>query len=277
MEKLVGPFYEFRSSDFYYYSERTDSGDMGDQHCHNFYELYYLEKGQREYLVERDIYSIIPGEFVLIKPHTVHRTLGGSFTRKLIHFGYDHLKPYLSNSVLTELISIFDSPIIIPDPSSAEIIQNYWKIIEYSHEKQDKESFALSLTALLSFLNSYKNRPIPIQNTSIIDKITNHIERNALKINTLEEISSEFHISKYYLCHLFQNEKNMSVYDFLTAIKIAHASYELATTDKKIKEIAFECGFQSEYYFSKRFKQIVKVSPKRYKDMIRNKEDLKIE
>lgn len=277
MEQLNGPFYEFRSSDFYYYSQRTDAGDMGDYHCHNFYELYFLEKGQREYLIENDLYTVIPGEFVLIKPHVVHRTFGGSFTRKLIHFGFDHLKPYFSYSILTELLSVFDSPIIIPDQGTTEIIKNYWSIIEHNHEKQSEKSFALNIASLLSFLSEYKNRPIPIQNDSMIDRITIYIEKNALKINTLEEIASEFHISKYYLCHLFQSEKNMSVYDFLTALKIAHASFELATSNKKIKTIAYECGFQSEYYFSKRFKQIVKTSPKNYRNLIKFKEEQKVE
>lgn len=268
----MGPVYEFRSSNFYLYSRREDSGDMGSYHCHNFYELYYLESGQREYLIEKNTYTVNPGYFVLIKPHVMHQTFGGAFTRRLVHFGLDFLKPYISGVMLSDILSVFDISVIIPDSEHSETVAKYWDIIESAQAMGNEVGSAMALASLLSFLNMYKNQPLPTQNDSLIDKITDYIEKNALGVNSLDEIAKEFHISKYYLCHLFQSEKEVSAYDFLSTLKIAHASYALAVTNKKIKEIAYECGFQSEYYFSKRFKQLTAMSPREYRKLLTNKE-----
>ena len=79
MEIVAGPVYEFRSSNFCSYTERSDNGDMGNYHCHNFYELYYLERGQRDYLVGQINYPVTEGCFVLVKPHRAFRRLAHFF------------------------------------------------------------------------------------------------------------------------------------------------------------------------------------------------------
>jgi transcriptional regulator GlxA family with amidase domain len=43
------------------------------------------------------------------------------------------------------------------------------------------------------------------------------------------------------------------------------ASQLLDFTNQSIKEIAFALGFDDPYYFSKRFRTIIGVSPKKYR------------
>ena len=47
--------------------------------------------------------------------------------------------------------------------------------------------------------------------------------------------------------------------------RIDKARYLIITTDKKISDIANECGFNDMSYFSKTFKRYFKVSPTEYK------------
>lgn len=276
MEIVAGPVYEFKSTSFCGYTERSDSGDMGNYHCHNFYELYYLESGQRDYLIGQSNYPVTEGCFVLVKPHVMHQTFGGAFSRRLIHFGYDFLKQYLSVKSVDELLAVFDRQIIVPTVDKESVLK-YWKVIADFQNAENFQGLAMGLASLLSFLSMFTGSMELIKVDSLVGRISSYIEKKALEINTLDEIAAEFHISKYYLCHLFQSEKNVSVLDYLTSLKIAHASCELATTKKRIKDIAYECGFQSEYYFSKRFKQIVTMSPREYRNLIINKEKEGIE
>lgn len=276
MEIVSGPVYEFRSSNFCSYTERSDNGDMGNYHCHNFYELYYLERGQRDYLVGQINYPVTEGCFVLVKPHVMHQTFGGAFSRRLIHFGYDFLKQYLSVKAVNDLLTVFDQQIIVPSVDKDSVLK-YWNIISDFQKAENYQGLAMGLASILSFLSMYSGSLGLIKGDSLVSRISSYIEENSLEINSLDEIAVEFHISKYYLCHLFQSEKKVSVLDYLTSLKIAHASYELATTSKRIKDIAYECGFQSEYYFSKRFKQVIMMSPREYRNLIINKEKSGIE
>lgn len=277
MEKDYNFMYEFRSSNFYMYSEKSDSGDMGGVHCHNFYEIYYLEEGQRDWLIGKNNYTVSKGYFVLVKPHILHKSFAGAFTRKLAYFSHDFIRKYISPSVLEDILSVFDTHVIIPSDDFVDIISSYWKAIENFYSKEDGNGFAFAVTALMCLLAEYKDIPLPHQGKALIDRITDYVEKNALSINKIDEISEEFGINKYYMCHLFQKEKEMGVYDFLSMLKVAHASYELMTTEKKVRDIAYECGFESEYYFSKRFKQIVSISPSEYRKNLRTKEEFEIE
>ena len=47
--------------------------------------------------------------------------------------------------------------------------------------------------------------------------------------------------------------------------RIDRARYLIITTDKKISDIASECGFNDMSYFSKIFKRNFNVSPTEYK------------
>jgi AraC-like DNA-binding protein len=50
-------------------------------------------------------------------------------------------------------------------------------------------------------------------------------------------------------------------------MKMQKACQELDFTAHSIKYIAFSMGFDDPYYFSKRFKTIIGVSPKKYRSM----------
>ena len=41
--------------------EKASSGkpmDMGPFHCHDYYEIYFLENGSRRYMIEDSVYDI---------------------------------------------------------------------------------------------------------------------------------------------------------------------------------------------------------------------------
>jgi AraC family transcriptional regulator of arabinose operon len=50
-------------------------------------------------------------------------------------------------------------------------------------------------------------------------------------------------------------------------MKMQKACQQLDFTNESIKMIAFGMGFDDPYYFSKRFKTIIGVSPKKYRAM----------
>jgi AraC-like DNA-binding protein len=48
-------------------------------------------------------------------------------------------------------------------------------------------------------------------------------------------------------------------------MKMQKASQQLDFTDRSIKDIALSMGFDDPYYFSKRFRKVIGVSPQKYR------------
>ena len=50
-------------------------------------------------------------------------------------------------------------------------------------------------------------------------------------------------------------------------MKMQKASQQLDFTDHSVKDIAMSMGFDDPYYFSKRFRKIIGMSPKQYRSL----------
>ena len=60
----------------------------------------------------------------------------------------------------------------------------------------------------------------------------------------------------------------MSPFAFRSRQQIEAACHELMESHKPIKEIGYELGFGSLFYFSRRFKQITGMTPGEYRKQV---------
>ncbi len=81
----------------------------------------------------------------------------------------------------------------------------------------------------------------------------------------VENIANAMNVSYRTLARKFEAETGMSVSDKLTEIRLTHAKRLLLSTDMNMYDIARRCGYENEFYFSKRFKQKISVSPREYR------------
>lgn len=83
---------------------------------------------------------------------------------------------------------------------------------------------------------------------------------------SLEKISKNIGISKYYLHRLFTEFYGITPLDYLTYIRLEKAKNELRYSKYSIFEIAISCGFDSASYFSNTFKKHIGSSPTKYRN-----------
>ena len=82
---------------------------------------------------------------------------------------------------------------------------------------------------------------------------------------SLEDIASYAGVSANYLCTLFKQDLNCSVFDFLTQTRIEHAKEMLRHEQVKIYEIALAVGYGEPKYFCRVFKKTTGLSPMEYR------------
>jgi two-component system response regulator YesN len=95
---------------------------------------------------------------------------------------------------------------------------------------------------------------------SIKTYINTHLDGN-LK---LDAIAKEFYISSSYLSALFRAKVGQSLTNYIKNARLLRAKTLLETTDIPISEIARMTGYNDQTYFSKVFKRVFGIPPKKY-------------
>lgn len=85
----------------------------------------------------------------------------------------------------------------------------------------------------------------------------------------VEQIAKSVHIHPTYAMHLFRETFGVSIIDYLTQHRIAHAQQLLATTDSSVTEVALESGFNSVSRFYAAFNDVCGKSPRAYRESLR--------
>lgn len=84
----------------------------------------------------------------------------------------------------------------------------------------------------------------------------------------VEKLAARANLHPKYAMRLFKKECGVSMLGYLHQLRIGHAQRLLATSDKKITDIAFACGFSSCAQFFEAFKRLCKLSPGQYRKAI---------
>ncbi|MDO5408807.1 MAG: helix-turn-helix transcriptional regulator, partial [Eubacteriales bacterium] len=92
-----------------------------------------------------------------------------------------------------------------------------------------------------------------------------HFTDSSLSLMTLAD---EFHLSPSYVTRLIKQESGKSFTELLNQYRLEHAS-RLLTTQKDLKlwAVADACGFSSQHYFSRIFKQETGYTPAEYRKL----------
>lgn len=101
-----------------------------------------------------------------------------------------------------------------------------------------------------------------------ISRIQAYINENITRRLSLGEIADLFGYSQGYLSSLFSKYAGINFVDYVTNARIAKAKELMATSDKKVYEVAQELGFESSFYFSKVFKKVTGMSPSEYTQVL---------
>jgi AraC family transcriptional regulator of arabinose operon len=81
----------------------------------------------------------------------------------------------------------------------------------------------------------------------------------------LDDLAKVAGVSPNHLIRLFKQELQLTPLEWLWRERIRQAETLLEHSGFSVSEIAFRCGFQNPYHFSRRFKETTGTSPKSYR------------
>lgn len=139
-----------------------------------------------------------------------------------------------------------------------EELQNYFKRIKMLPSAKLR-SFARLMGIVAEYLTNY-NR-ITTKADSVPEQIKKFINQNYSKSVTLDEIANRFDCSKSTIMNVFRKKYGITVIAYLNQVRLEQAGKLICDTDLSFKEIAGECGFYDQNYFSKQFNSKFGCSP----------------
>lgn len=103
-------------------------------------------------------------------------------------------------------------------------------------------------------------------NSKHIRACKEYIYAHIKELITVEDLAEALGVSTSYLSRLFKKETGESISAYIRARKIAVAENLLKFTDHSMIEIANLLSFSSESHFIQQFREVVGITPKKYRD-----------
>ena len=225
------------------------------------YELeLFLEDGGVSFL-DSIVHPIKKGDVLVAKP--------GNKRQSLLHFKTYFLHFGVKDSRLEELINELDSYI------SVENFEKYHKLFKEICEPNpgfDEYKDVADASRLLILLYTLRKDCAAKNSTqsntafsSVMPTVMQFIREHYSEPIEVEDLARACNLSTSYFYRIFLKAADMPPNEFLTKTRLNAAQNLLISTDLPIIEIAGQCGFGSQSYFSYSFKHHFGETPNQFR------------
>ena len=224
-------------------------------HQHKEYELYVYASGNGKLNIEGKERDVEQGIIVIMPPNILHGSLS-----------YDNLGYIAIKGKCDELLHI-DTPIIFKDSEFNDGL-NLLKLI-FANRDGDKEYFNALCLAFVNY--ALKNVKVESPLEKAVNKIKSQMSINFQNSNfNVTTLLNDSGYAEDYIRTNFKKLVGKTPVEFLSELRINHAKTLISVYQNStpLIDIAISCGFDDYIYFSRKFKQIVGVSPIKYKNLI---------
>lgn len=228
----------------------------------NEYQINYITEGKGILETQSGKFQIKPGSILIISPTVWHRY------RPLQKVGWKEQYIGFNGPIAAQFLAhpLFSAELpVIQIGMHEEVIDTYLKIFDLvKEEKPGYQQIASGMIVkLLGYLISFE-----MQKEFTGKRIATIIEEARFKMRAavdgnidLEQLADQYHIGYSYFRKMFKSYTGVAPHQYYLELKIMRAKELLLSTDKSVKEISFELGFQSIHYFSRIFKSKTGTNP----------------
>lgn len=240
--------------------------NMAKSHYHEYYELYYLERGERYHMIQDHLYKVYPGEFLIFPPYVMHHSYGEEnvpFKRFLLYFRKDQIRS-------PELAEVMDSTwgVYKPDVRSRQTIHRMLEDLIKEQDSPGAYSQVYSYTLLnMLLLHIFRQIQAPVrpEKRDRIGEVISYIHANYQEDMNLDQLAQMFYVSTYYLCREFKKYTNSTIVQYINSTRIMNAQRKMMETDMNITEISKATGFSNITHFNRVFKTVAGMTPSMYR------------
>ncbi len=251
---------------FYYHrgmNERVAEEGVSWPHYHSLYEIYFLEEGNCTYIIDNKLYNVQPGDIVIIPDGVIHHTKYDNIkhSRILINCARGYIPDSLQ-SIISSGNCFYRNPFIVDEiRKTLEKIENEYNL----KDSFSDEIISCCIHSLLYLLLRNTESCVDIDNSNrIIEQAVAYIKENFSSDIKLSSLAKKFSLSPEHFSRLFKKETGLGFSKYLNSLRLQYAEQLLRSSEgQSITQVAESCGFEDSNYFSKKFKEVYGISPKK--------------
>ncbi len=154
--------------------------------------------------------------------------------------------------------------------AACEILGSSQKAAEISTQVKSIDrnligSYINIMTVIAEYLTSANK--LFAHNEKLPKLVKKYINQNYASKITLVILSQKFNCCNATLTKSFKKEYNITIMGYLSEVRLKKAEEMVSNTRNSFKEIAADCGFYDQNYFSKSFTKYFGVSPSKYREL----------
>ncbi len=257
--------------------EHPKGGKINDNHphAHKKNEIFYFISGRASYLVEGNVYKLVPGSVLIMRSGEFHKIIiedDQPYERMALHFDTDLSQLIDDENILLTPFENRDLGIgNYFSPSEIRIAHIYdcLKSIDLSPDDAQTRRIAImsNLFAILyeikiAFDKRAKNQELQgKQIKQLPNEIIAYINSNIARELSLDLLSERFFISKNHLNRIFKNATGVTVWEYIKLKRLIMARNNILAGASAISACQ-SSGFNDYSAFYRAYKERFGVSPK---------------
>jgi AraC family transcriptional regulator, arabinose operon regulatory protein len=227
--------------------------------------LIHCVKGRGWYSINNEIHSVKTNDYFIIPANTAHKygaDINDPWSIYWVHFTGEFAKYYFSLLTKTKK----NGPINAIVNTSRQFL--FYDIIQHLELMNNTDNIIYSNSCLYAFLSSFQTSEmkISVNENDIIQQCITFMKASLHKNLRLDDFSSQLNLSSSHLSAIFRKRMKYSPIHLFTSFKVQKACQMLMDSSQNVKTIAYSLGYDDPYHFSRVFKNIMGVSPKKFKN-----------
>ena len=255
---------------------------MTYSHWHGQVEVNVPFDGDVEYLINDELVRVKQGYITLFWACTPHQLTNPGHCKQMAIFNLPmHL--FLSWPLDRELINHVTHGMVIKSLSAQQL--SIFEVQRWQHElnstNEQVRQLAIDEIALMLKRFSLSGwQPVLVNKTSrtqknslsrhsqfYVSQMLEFIATHCDKILTVNAIAEYVKLNPNYAMGIFQRVMQLTMKQYITAMRINHVRALLSDTDKTILDIAIIAGFRSSSRFYSTFNKYVGMPPQQYRKL----------
>ena len=258
--------------EFYLQLNQNETWSMSRLHFHDYFEIMLPLTSPGNIFVNDQVYPLERGTLYLIGESTLHRTMANGFhSRYILHISRKALTDLSTPQTdFTQLMQVNFRRATLNSDEMTELIELFQDL----ERNKNDGSFGSDIRQTVALLRLLI-RVAPTLNAASageairnkdflrVAPILDYIQENLAEPLSLDQIASQFYLSKHYLCRIFKSATGFSVMEYIIYSRVLRAR-QLLQEGVSVQQAGEMSGFSDNSHFIRTFGHLTGVTPGRY-------------
>lgn len=232
--------------------------------------FFIVTSGSGSLIYKNKEYPLHTGDCIFIDCHKAYSHLTSTddlWSLKWIHFYGPNMTAIYEKYASRGGLPCFHTA---REHAYANIYHDIFTLTDSNSTSRDMKIYEKLVSLLTLLMEESHNQTSPVSDKNKkqnLQMIKEYIDTHYQNKITLDQLSSNFFINKFYLTRSFKDQFGLPVNSYLIQTRVTHAKQLLRFSDLSVEKIGQECGMNDANYFSRVFKKTEGIAPGEYRKM----------